>query len=620
MVTYQPVPAERSADLRSSSAETQHTIVVPIANPYTAPVMLELACAIAGREEGHVIALMINQGPEPIPQEHSDYIRKIIRTIRRWEHTCEIELLVHQHISVVRGILEIAQRYEAEQILLGLTDPDRGHVDLGPLVRAIIDRAPCDVLVYRDSASPGFKRVIVPVGGSVASRVTVKMGLRLSQGTDRPCEVLHVNTNNRPEWESQIRVEKMLAGVRGHKNLETRVVSGLNEADTVLANAGEDDMLVVGKSERSALEKWLYGHTTQRLLDRASGPVLLVARSPEHSRDQIENRRFLGFLRPVLADYEQEQIVWSAQDTASPSLDYFVLIIIASIIASMGLLSNSGAVVIGAMLVAPLMGPIVSFGVGLCTARFKLLRQAAITIILGASTAFTVGFLLGKLIPLSAPTQELLNRGFPSILDAVIAMGAGFIAAYGMARRGIPAALSGVAIAAALVPPVNAIGLNLAAGEMRLAMGAALLFFTNLISIALVAALVFFWLGMRPQRLENQQRRRAYFSIVITMVMIVPLVAILLQYGHRVSKELISPNDLMAVFAPAEIVNIDVISHDPVIVQATLLTSDEVSRETIRIAQDMLSSDLGQPVKLHVIVQRFVQVQDPVEMPTTSSS
>lgn len=588
-------------------AVEQRTVVVPLANPFTAPVLLELAGAIAGKDHGKVIGAIVTDGYAPVNEVHVEQLDKIVRAIHKWDDTCEIELVTRRTASIVTGILEIAHEHNATQILLGLTDPVRGQVELGKVVEGVIDDAPCDVLVYRDSETPGFTRVVVPVGGSVASRVTVGIGVQLAKGTDRPCEVLHVYSGNRPEWESRARVEKMLSAVQGHNIAQTKVVPGLNEADSVLSHTGENDILVVGKSERSELERWLYGNTAQRLLDRAPGPVLLVAHSREHSADQRQAKRRLSWLRPMLTEPEQEQVFWEAQDTAAPSLDYFVLIIVSAMLASLGLLLNSPAVVIGAMLVAPLMGPIVSFGVGLCTARFQLLRQAVVTVILGTMAAFMVGFIIGKLEPINSPTSELLGRGFPSILDAGVAFGAGFIAAYATARKGIPAALAGVAIAAALVPPVCAFGLNVAFAESRLAMGAALLFTTNIVCIALAAALVFFWLGMRPQRLEERIRRRGYAFVVATFALMVPAIFILLNFGRQASTELISPNDIRAAFTPAKVLDIEIVRHDPIVVQATVLSSEDVPREAVNIAQDILSTDLGEPVQLQVIQHKIVE-------------
>ncbi len=592
----------------ATGEDTRHTILVPLANPNTAPVLLELATVIAGKEQGRVIGLVVTANFEQANPQLIERFERTIRAINRWDDACEITLLTRRTASVSVGIMEVAHEYEVDQILLGLTDPVRGQVELGDVVETLVENAPCDVLVYRDSESPGFTRVVVPVGGSVASRVTVAMGVRLAKGVDRACEVLHVYASHRPEWESRMRVEKMLSSVRGHNLVQTKIVPGLNETESILSNTTENDMLVVGKSERSELEKWLYGNTAQRLLDRAPGPVLLVARSQQHTEDQTQTRRRLSWLRPILGEAEQEQILWNAQDTAAPSLDYFVLIIVASLLASLGLLLNSGAVIIGAMLVAPLMGPIVSFGVGLCTARFRLLRQASVTVLLGTFAAMLVGYLLGLLAPPNAPTAELLGRGFPSFLDAGVATGAGFIAAYATARKRIPAALTGVAIAAALVPPVNAFGINLATGELRLAFGAGLLFVTNIMCIAMVGAGVFFWLGMRPQKLEDQQKRWRYVTILATFVIVIPVLLVLLNFGRRVSSELISPNDVIAAFAPARVVDIEVVDHEPVIVKATLLVTDEEqSLEAVDIAQEILSNDLGEPVQLQVVVQRLVE-------------
>ncbi len=81
----------------------------------------------------------------------------------------------------------------------------------------------------------------------------------------------------------------------------------------------------------------------------------------------------------------------------------------------------------------------------------------------------------------------------------------------------------------------------------------------------------------------------------------------LLNFGHRVSTELISPNDLKAAFAPAKVLDIEVIENDPVVVQATILSAEEVPREAINIAEDILSTDLGEPVHLQVIVHKIVE-------------
>ncbi len=275
-------------------------------------------------------------------------------------------------------------------------------------------------------------------------------------------------------------------------------------------------------------------------------------------------------------------------------------------IASLGLMLNSSAVVIGAMLIAPLMQPIIALGVGLCTARLNLMRKAAVTIVLSVVIALAVGIVVGVLIPTDSPKQEILSRAYPSLLDAAVALAAGFIGAYGTARKDIPTALAGVSIAAALVPPICTVGLSLALMEPRLAVGAALLFLANLMCITVVAALVFFWMGMRPTRLDNISRRRRYGLLLAGIVCVLLTVGGLLNYTNKPSVERISEKRLQTVFDPAELIGLQIREQEPLLVVATVRTATELSPETVKMAQVMLSEDLDTDVRLRIVVQRVI--------------
>jgi hypothetical protein len=87
----------------------------------------------------------------------------------------------------------------------------------------------------------------------------------------------------------------------------------------------------------------------------------------------------------------------------------------------------------------------------------------------------------------------------------------------------------------------------------------------------------------------------------------IPVILILLNFGRQASTELISPNDIRAAFTPAKVLDIEIVQHDPIIVQATILSSNDVPREAVNIAQDMLTTDLGEPVQLQVIVHKIVE-------------
>ena len=155
------------------------------------------------------------------------------------------------------------------------------------------------------------------------------------------------------------------------------------------------------------------------------------------------------------------------------------------------------------MLIAPLMTPILGVGLALAQGNAKLVKLALRTIFFGVSTSLLVAALVGALDRAAAGelvrTPEMLARGWPGLLDLFVAFVSGLAAAYANSRPGLVAALPGVAIAAALVPPIATSGLALSAGDLRLAYGSFLLFFTNMVAIVLAAGASLWAVGVRKQ-------------------------------------------------------------------------------------------------------------------------
>jgi len=183
-------------------------------------------------------------------------------------------------------------------------------------------------------------------------------------------------------------------------------------------------------------------------------------------------------------------------DLSKSSSSFYLLVCLSAIIATFGLLANSSAVVIGAMLVAPLMGPIFGIALALSTGNRILLKTVVFAEIVGIILAVALPALVG-LIPLRPDFgSEILARTQPTIYDVLVALASGLAGAYALIDEKISPALPGVAIATALVPPLAACGLNLAAGNWMLAWGAFLLFLINFIAIEFAAATTFMALGV----------------------------------------------------------------------------------------------------------------------------
>jgi uncharacterized hydrophobic protein (TIGR00271 family) len=185
---------------------------------------------------------------------------------------------------------------------------------------------------------------------------------------------------------------------------------------------------------------------------------------------------------------------------SAPKTRFYLMVAVSTLIASFGLVSNSTAVVIGAMLVAPLMTPIFGISLGLVRGDAHLFRRALKAEILGVISAVAMGFAMGLLLFLMNPfpdaTPEMIARTKPNLFDLFVAILSGFAGAYALLDEKISPALPGVAIATAIVPPLANSGLHLALGAYNAALGSFLLFVANFLSILLVASILFFRSGM----------------------------------------------------------------------------------------------------------------------------
>lgn len=210
-------------------------------------------------------------------------------------------------------------------------------------------------------------------------------------------------------------------------------------------------------------------------------------------------------------DYPEVRVRIEAN--ALPSKMYFIMNILSAIIASYGLVTNSAAVVIGAMLVAMMLGPITGIALAIIDHRMPLLRKSLFTVIIGVSLVVLVGFVVGWLHKDQPLTAEILSRTQPTSMDLMIALAGGTAGAYAMVSPHLSVAVVGVAVATALVPPLAASGILLANGEMQLGLGALLLAATNILAIQFTNALVLWVLGFR-RLVDDDYKSNTYLTFL----------------------------------------------------------------------------------------------------------
>ncbi len=210
-------------------------------------------------------------------------------------------------------------------------------------------------------------------------------------------------------------------------------------------------------------------------------------------------------------DYPEIRVKIEAN--ALPSKMYFVMNILSAIIASYGLVTNSAAVVIGAMLVAMMLGPITGVALAIIDYRMPLLRKSLFTVLAGVSLVIFVGFLIGTLHSAQPLTAEILSRTQPTSMDLMIALAGGTAGAYAMVSPHLSVAVVGVAVATALVPPLAASGILFAHGELSMGFGAALLALTNIIAIQFTNAMVLWLLGFR-RLVDDDYKSKTYLTFL----------------------------------------------------------------------------------------------------------
>ena len=229
----------------------------------------------------------------------------------------------------------------------------------------------------------------------------------------------------------------------------------------------------------------------------------------------------------------------SVAENSSFDEAYVVMNVLATIVASYGLLADSTAVVIGAMVIAMLLEPISGVGLALVDGNSHLLRKASTTIVGGLLvvlvTAFAIGF-FNKEVPAS---REMMERTSPNLFDLMIALGGGAAGAYAVISPRLSIAFVGVAIATALVPPLSTCGIFLARGEFALSGGAFLLTLANIVGIQFASSVVFYLNGFRYITKGDKVVRGVLVEDIVSVAVLLVLGGVLTATLHGlVAKEL----------------------------------------------------------------------------------
>jgi uncharacterized hydrophobic protein (TIGR00271 family) len=606
-------------------------VLVPIANPTTASALLRVAGRLAQFQGGSVLALQVVTVPESIPLETRSYRAETERTILEKalaianEEKLPIQTITRVAHSVAQGILDTAIEGHANLIVLGwggLTH-SRG-ASLGKIADVVLRDAPCDVLVVRGEHAEHIEKILVPTAGGTHARAAARLATLLMKALRAKVTFLYVQSKPataKQTEENRRRIAETIKGLAIKPPPEEKVVVAPSVAEGIIQEAQEHDLVLLGVSDETLLDQLVFGNVPLQVAARVPHTALVQG---NRGLTGLWRRRLLRTLRgklPTLDAEEQLELRQELGRGAQPGTNFFVLTILSCIIAALGLLIDSPAIVIGAMLVAPLMSPIMAFSLGLITGNLRIIRFAVEAILKGIALVVIITAFIGLISPLKNITHEMLNNGQPTLLDMGVALVAGMAGAYALARKDVSAALPGVAIAAALTPPLATAGLSLAMGDPRVAGGAFLLFLANIAAISLAAGIVFLLLGVRPQGWGPEHRRRLRWrlaaSLLSLLAIAIPLGIIMAgivqdtareQTAREIIAEYLETEDSQLTSLVIEESGIDLV------IVATIQSAHPLEQEIADELADILSDRLRRPVQLEAVVLPVVR-STPISAP-----
>ena len=535
-----------------------YRILVPLGEGDERQFILSIAISLAHQMKGEIIPLQVIQVADPLAIEEGRRVARERNTLFKWSTraarnagipTYPITRLAR---SVPDGILETAAEEQCDLILLSWDVTARkSRGQLGAVLDPVIRRAPCDlaVLAYHpqstrlklETGQPVFqsKRLLVPTAGGPHAPLAARLALSLTREYDAVVQAVYVVPENAAEevlHQGNERLQQTFTALReqeaylragdaaahGETPLEGQVVAASNVVEGIVQAGKNCDLILIGASEESLIDQVLFGTIPEQVAQQSETPVLMVKRFRGLRRFWLQRiwNVFYEAL-PKVSPPQQVVVYRRLQQGASPSVDYFVLMGLSTLIATFGLLQNSTAVIIGAMLVAPLFTPLMALSMAIVQGDVRLLRLGFESMLKGIVAAIGLAIFITVIFPTTPLTAEIIARTEPNLLDLGVALAAGVVGAYAVSREEVSAALPGVAIAAALVPPLGVVGIGLGIGDLSIAGGATLLVATNLIAIALAGAITLLLLGFRPAGVHSRlQLRRGLGTALVLFVLI----------------------------------------------------------------------------------------------------
>nr|WP_198649015.1 TIGR00341 family protein [Cyanothece sp. BG0011] len=344
----------------------------------------------------------------------------------------------------------------------------------------------------------------------------------------------------------------------------------------------------------------------------------------------MDIRQWLKRKIPRVPPDIREKLQQELLDEAELDTEFLVLTITSCFIATLGLLMNSAAVIIGAMLIAPLMLPLRGLALGMLDTDRLLVKISLITLIIGTMTSMIISGLVGGFfgLPEASFGSEILGRTQPNLADLGVAVAAGAISGFAKIRRKLSDALAGTAISVALMPPLCVVGIALSQQSLPLASGAFLLYLTNLLGITLSCIIIFIFGGYYLNYSQTSQALSGF--VAMTGILVFPL---FISFGNLVRQErfegkikTLLQNRTVTVGQQSELVGLTVQwptfpwskEYPIILVTVQENVKNPITPTQVSLVEQLIKNELGQKFKLVFRVSQLREVVADYERPLST--
>jgi uncharacterized hydrophobic protein (TIGR00341 family) len=327
------------------------------------------------------------------------------------------------------------------------------------------------------------------------------------------------------------------------------------------------------------------------------------------NRPSIASKQETNLFRKLKCSFQQtfkrqDKVYNQVRENAKGDFDFYVLIIFSAIIITLGILIDSSAVVIGGMLIAPFVWPILAISLGITMGRSGLIRKAILTILLASFLVVAISALLSFILPeIVSTNNQLFSRTTPTLLELLIGLTAGFIGAFIIAYPNIGSAIAGVVVAAAIVPPLATIGISASKMDWSSAGGAILLFLSQLVAIVFSASILFILSNFRYRNNQAEKKTQAGFSwtILLLIIIVIPLYFSTSLSATQVKYQKIINAVISDNFDNARVLEMDFVnSKDKTSIQIVINNDEELTQDNFLSIQSILEKRLKKKVVLDI--------------------